>query len=382
MTVSVVKEIIQHYNENNSTVFASFIDLSKGFDKVNHFKLLDLIWETNLNNGIKKVLREFLLNQTANVSYNSVTSESYKIGNGVRQGGVNSPLLFNYYLSFLVKELCEMKIGCKFALNYYPIISYADDLVIMAPSQHSLQKLLDCVCMRLNDLSLTINGSKTKIVVFGRKNKVSSAKFYINKEILENVDSIKYLGVILQSDLGNRLDIERLERAFLRQAFACLNKYSNFPINVKTFLFKTYCMSLYGCQLWDNLKGCSNNMAAIKVSYHKAIKRILGLPFRSSSHQACVTAGFHTLNHKVNYKMFSFGYQIQKSSSPCIRSIKNFLLRSSYWVKRVTQIGNKEYEIRNFLEFDQATIFARINFKFNREPRYEGYPWNDHRVNL
>ena len=380
MTVSVLKEIIQKYNGNGSTVFASFIDLSKGFDKVNHYKLIDMVWDTNLNNCLKKVLIEFLINQTAYISHDNLKSDIYKIGNGVRQGGVNSPLLFNFYLSFIVKELCNMKIGCKLALNYYPIISYADDLVVLAPSHSALQKMLNIIFKRFNELSLTINATKTKVVIFQRKTTRRGNTFYINNEPLEQVDNMKYLGVILKSDLNNKMDIERLGRAFLRQAFACLNKYSAYPVNVQTFLFKTYCTSFYGCQLWDNLKGCTSALDAVKVSFHKSVKRILGISFRSSSHQACVDAEFLTLNHILNYRKLSFAFQVKNSSSPCIKYIKNYLLRGSYWIKRLSLMADREYEIGNFMDLDQGTILARINFKFIREPRYQGYPGQN--VNL
>ena len=375
MTVTVVKEIIGYYNNNNSNVFASFIDHSMGFDKVNQFKLLQKIYGTNLNNMLKIILNHFILNQSAYVVHDNCKSGSQNIGNGVRQGAINSPLLFNFYLCSMVNEVCDLKIGCKVGLNFYPLICYADDLVLMAPSQSALQSLLNKVYFELSQLSLTINATKTKVMLFKSKRKttVPGVKIYINSAEIEIVQSIKYLGIILSTDKCNKLDLERLERAFLRQSFGCLNKFSGYPKNVKIFLFRTYCTSLYGSELWDDLKGCSQAFSSFKINFHKAIKRLIGVSFRSSNHEACISAGMHTLDHIMNFKMFNFGLLIKNSKSPCLKPIQKFLLTKSRIINKMILIGKEKYGVNNILEFDKATISARISFVFNREPRYQGH---------
>ena len=216
MTVAVVKEVISNYNNNNSDVFAGFLDLNKGFDKVNHFKLLEFLWDTSLNSNLKLIMHKFLLNQSAYISYNNLTSNVNHIGNGVRQGAINSPLLFNFYLSHMVKDICSSKVGCKLGLSQFPLICYADDLIALAPSQSALQFLLNKMASHLNKLSLSANPSKTKIVVFskGTSQKLNHVNLYLNGVRLDVVKSFKYLGVVLSSDSGHSLDIERLAEIF------------------------------------------------------------------------------------------------------------------------------------------------------------------------
>ena len=217
MTISVVKEVIHHYNDRKSDVFASFLDLSKGFDKVNHHKLIDFIWNSSLHYNLKLMMREFLVNQTAYTGYDKHHSDVNRIGNGVRQGAINSPLLFNFYLSSMIKEISESKIGCKLEFRSFAIISYADDLVLLAPTQSSLQYLLNCVSRNLHELSLTINSSKTKVMIFRYKKRSinNCLNFYIDNAPLEIVHEIKYLGVILCLDGCNAKDIERVSKSFI-----------------------------------------------------------------------------------------------------------------------------------------------------------------------
>ena len=376
MTIALVKEIIDQYNYNKSNVYACFLDLSKGFDKVNHFKLLDKIWDTNLSTNLKLIMKEFFLNQDAYVSYNNSNSQVRHIANGVRQGGVNSPLLFNFYLYSMIKDISVTTMGCKIGLNSFSVIAYADDLVALAPSQSALQVLINKINYNLNLLDLTVNPSKTKVIVFGKdKNwyRENNPEFYIADKKLDIVQNLEYLGVILTMSLNNSMDVQRLARAFLRQAFACLHKFGNYPVNIKIFLFRVYCTSLYGSELWTDLKGCSKNFSSLKINFHKFIKRILGLPIRSSNHNACIDAEMMTFEHIRNAKMFHFAFQLKHSKSPCFKRIKNFFTERSIFMKKVNKTASETYSIASVLENDRAAVNARINYVFLREPRYEGY---------
>ena len=55
-------------------------------------------------------------------------SEKYSIANGVKQGGVLSPILFVIYMDNLIKRLKDSNIGCNIGNNYVGVFCYADDL--------------------------------------------------------------------------------------------------------------------------------------------------------------------------------------------------------------------------------------------------------------
>ena len=74
---------------------------------------------------------------------NQLYSESFKSVNGVRQGGILSPLLFSVYVDELSVNLCSVPYGCYINSVCTNHIMYADDTVLIAPSPAALQKLID-----------------------------------------------------------------------------------------------------------------------------------------------------------------------------------------------------------------------------------------------
>ena len=62
--------------------------------------------------------------------------------NGVKQGGVPYPRLFNVYLNELLSKLRENRLGCHTNGQFVGTFIYADDITILAPSHSSLQSML------------------------------------------------------------------------------------------------------------------------------------------------------------------------------------------------------------------------------------------------
>ena len=110
MCVFTLKEVVQYYVSLGSPINLCFMDASKAFaiDKVNHWHLLDKL----LNRGVPLCLVRLLM--FLFVKWHNLHSNSFKVTNGVRQGGILSPRLFAVYVYALSKSLKQSNVGCHF----------------------------------------------------------------------------------------------------------------------------------------------------------------------------------------------------------------------------------------------------------------------------
>ena len=99
------------------------IDISKAFDAIPRLLLTNKIYNTTLHNNTKRWLANYLTSRQAYVHYNGISSSLKYVPNGVPQGSVLSPTLFNLYLHDLPPPPPDVHIS-----------SYADDITISATS--------------------------------------------------------------------------------------------------------------------------------------------------------------------------------------------------------------------------------------------------------
>ena len=77
------------------------------------------------------------------VKWGSCLSAPFSVGNGVRQGGLLSPALFNLYMDELSVKLSKCMTGCMIGNSLVNHFMYADDLAIVSPSSAGFQQLLN-----------------------------------------------------------------------------------------------------------------------------------------------------------------------------------------------------------------------------------------------
>ena len=111
-------------------------------------------------------------------------------------------------------------------LKLYTLL-YADDTIIMAESADELQKALDALYNYCKDWDLTINISKTKIMIFSRGKVRKYPNFYLNKEEIEVVENYTYLGVVFNYDGSFKKAIEKQISQARKAMFSLLEKAKN-----------------------------------------------------------------------------------------------------------------------------------------------------------
>jgi hypothetical protein len=195
--VMLIDQILSSLDQSE-TVIGVFIDLKKAFDTVNHEILLSKLDRYGIRGVALAWIKDYLKNRMQYVSFGYANSSKKMISCGVPQGSILGPLLFLLYINDF------NKISSKFV----PFI-FADDTNIFMKGKSlddlvcDMNEELKKVVIWLQANKLSLNVVKTHYMFFKPKSKKydSSISLSINGTTIQLVNSTKFIGVMLDSNL-------------------------------------------------------------------------------------------------------------------------------------------------------------------------------------
>ena len=257
MAVYAFKEIVDHYLRNRSPVFVCFLDARKAFDRVNHWTLFRKLLRRGVDTSIVQLLMTWYESQKFYVLWGSSLSEGFSVTNGVRQGGILSPYLFNAYTDDLSKSLNMSGVGCHYlgSINH---LCYADDMVLLSPTPHGLQKMLDICTYYASSHDILFHPKKSVCMAICPnlfKNMILP-DISLCGSVLSYVDSYKYLGFHISnaSSKSDDLELRHQYRLLCCRSNSLIRKFAICSYSVKRFLYSTYCSNVGGVYLWHSYR--------------------------------------------------------------------------------------------------------------------------------
>ena len=159
-----VDELKQSTTKQQKTCICMFLDASKAFDCINHWKPFQILLERRCPVYIL-VLVFWYEEQMLCVKWSDSLSECFSVSNGIKQGGILSTKLFNIYVDVLSQGLTSKPVGCSFNGKIINHLYYVHDLVLIAPSSNGMHKLVTECESFANKYRLKFNEMKS-IVIF------------------------------------------------------------------------------------------------------------------------------------------------------------------------------------------------------------------------
>ncbi len=87
-------------------------------------------------------------------------SNQFGVINGIKQGGVLSPLLFAVYIDGLFISLEQTGAGCHIGIHFIGTLDFADDLYLLTPTLSGFKILIDVCETYANEFNIKLNGLK------------------------------------------------------------------------------------------------------------------------------------------------------------------------------------------------------------------------------
>ena len=106
-------------------------------------------------------------------------------------------VFFCVYLDGLLYALISAGYGCFVGHVFTGVIAYADDFVLLAPSQNAMRHMLRVCEAYAGDYDMLFNASKSKSVVCSAKSSTQSCRLHTSPQfyIGDNCASVSFTGL-------------------------------------------------------------------------------------------------------------------------------------------------------------------------------------------
>ena len=276
--IFAVKQMVKKTIEKDRKMYMAFVDLEKAYDNVSREKLWKVLDEYGVKGKLLGAIQALYVDGKARVKVGGVESELFGVHRGVRQGCTLSPWLFNVFIDRVTREAKrQFRSEVKLSTGDVGVLLFADDMVVMAESAEGLQSNLQVLSDILSRWELKVNWRKTKMMRVAKKREECEVK--IGEEKIEQVDVMKYLGVMISSDGSMDKEVEA-RIGIATRVIGGMNemvlKRKELSRSTKLKVVNATAMPtlMYGCETWSLSKRQQSKMQATQMN---VLRRIEGV---------------------------------------------------------------------------------------------------------
>ncbi|CAM4859591.1 unnamed protein product [Rotaria socialis] len=308
--IFALKLLMEKTRDHNKSLFLCFIDIQKAYDSINREILWCICRHYGLTTKIVRLLQLLYKDSKARVRINGELSGPFDIETGVQQGGIPSPILFNVFFDFVMRQVLDRLVvlnvtGVKLAYgrDFFQSTSnnnkdiemlallYADDVVGCFDNVTDLKLFVGVFEEVSQEYGITMSIKKTCVMQCRQLKVDASRKIIKGEEIihpliditirndtLAMVDEFCYLGCCFTRTFSFDREIEmRLEKA--TTAFNMLRHVvwyrATVSIEAKLRIFRSCVLPvlLYGSEVWSLTVALEQRLCAF---YHRCLRTIVG----------------------------------------------------------------------------------------------------------
>ena len=226
-TVTLLDLCCRHLDKPKTFVRILMMDFSSAFNTIQSHLLLKRLIDLDVSPSLVLWIRSFLCNRPQRVIVNDVLSNEIVVNTGAPQGCVLSPILFSIYTNEMT---CDNEV--------LTLIKFADDMALVArlKDENTLSQYFDFINMIdfwFYESFLKLNITKTKELCIDSQRAITQnlmCPVEINLENVEQVDSFKYLGTVIDKKLSFSEHVDLVIKKANKRMYL-LRKLKNFSVS-------------------------------------------------------------------------------------------------------------------------------------------------------
>ena len=265
---------LNSYSSSNSTNVL-YTDIQKAFDSVNHRILINILHSFGLNAKLVSWIQTFLSNRQQRVCIGDSVSSPLPVLSGVPQGSIIGPFLFLLFINDIT--------GCVHSQSV-KVSLFADDSKLSSIEPQHLQISINNMNAWLTKRQLYLAPQKCAILKIKKTKVLDETRFYINQDYVNEVSSIKDLGVIVSNDLKWTNHIDHITNKASIISYQLLKTIKSNNIWTWMKLFTTYIRPMleFNTPIWSPyLLKDINKIERVQRNFTKVAFNRCKIPFNS-----------------------------------------------------------------------------------------------------
>ena len=375
----ILHNIIDYYcKKKNQYVFGCFVDFKKAFDSIPRHILFQKLLDFEINGKFYDCIVNMYCNDISCVKVADSITPSFVSNQGVKQGCILSPTLFNIFLADLQditeKAECEpvnikenSSLGC---------LIWADDLLLLSKTEMGLKNMLSALNSYTKKNGMTLNTTKTKVMIFNKNGRHIRRDIRCGNEKIETTRQYKYLGFMVtpsgEITTGLKDLKDRALRAFAKLKIKMGITFRKHPlITIKLFKSLIEPILLYASDFWGILKLPQNN--PIENVFLSFCKQLLGVQKQTTNIGVLLELGqipITLLAQKNAIKNWIRIVTKTKCNENVINSYENAVIEKLTWSNKVettlAEIGMRE-QFTTKDNFAHSKAFQRMKDIFHQQ---------------
>ena len=383
---SLVNNIIQCL-ENKEVGFCILLDFAKAFDTVNHEILLDKLDYYGIRGITHQWFKSYLADRKQCTEICNIQSEFGYVKHGVPQGSILGPLLFLLYINDIVLSSSI----CKFTL-------FADDTSLFYSNNNKAEgaKILNAELSKIAEWlaanKLSLNVSKSKLLIFSKKRSIiadkgcltenspdtiddsidsgtSDVDIFINGQKLNEVDHAKYLGALLDNKLNWSYQIDSVNMK-LCKGNGLLAKIRHYvPSNILRSLYFSFMNPYidYNLLNWGMALPTKTNVINLKIK-----KAVRIMSFKQSQHSTDTLykdLEILPFDKSVELKYGKFMWKLHNGFLPN-SLVKNFSTNSR---TRFSRSISKLESLKSYILFEGPKMWDQLPLTITSKPSLSSF---------